>query len=165
MYFFIFITLVVSAYVATYFALYYMMPFLFEQRAAHLGKRSLYSLAIIFALTLVTLSLSASVADAEWSNRLQHAFGGGFSAFIVYFLAVKDSGVRITALQLFILGLLIVTALGVGNELIEFLGQTYTNFIFATHINDTWFDLLSNTVGALFAALALAPFANGLRGS
>ncbi len=49
-----------------------------------------------------------------------------------------------------------VMTLGVGNEIIEFLLHNYTGLQFSTAINDTWLDLVSNTVGAVLAGILLS---------
>ena len=76
---------------------------------------------------------------------------GGVVAFVMFFLVVRDTRTALTRLQFFILGFLIVTALGVANELLEFFLQQTTGIIFNDDIFDTWLDLFSNTNGALLA--------------
>ena len=98
------------------------------------------------------------VPDTFWANRLQHAFGGGFMALVVYIFALRDSDISLRIFQAVIFGILIVTALGVGNELLELTLQTFTGVQFTHYLTDTWLDLLSNTVGVLAGAFLLFPW-------
>jgi hypothetical protein len=93
----------------------------------------------------------------EFSNRVLHAYGGGFMAFLVCFLVVRDSKLSLTKFQFFIFSFLIVAALGVANEILEFFLQNYAGMIFSSHINDTWYDLMSNTIGSLIATVCFVP--------
>lgn len=57
---------------------------------------------------------------------------------------------------------LIGTALGVANELFEFLLQSTTHLVFSPTVTDTWLDLLSNTIGigvavSIFSAFIKTP--------
>jgi glycopeptide antibiotics resistance protein len=87
-------------------------------------------------------------------------FGGGFLSLLICFLATRNSKTSLSKFQFFIISSLIVSTMGVANEIIEFLLQNYTNldFTFAQTINDTWLDLISNTIGALLGAILLTPF-------
>ena len=79
-------------------------------------------------------------------------------AIVVCFLAIKDSGVRVRKFQFLIISILVATALGVMNEILEFFLQNYFGFISSATVNDTWLDLISNTVGILIATTILTPF-------
>ncbi|MBM3204789.1 hypothetical protein FJZ48_02295 [Candidatus Uhrbacteria bacterium] len=81
-------------------------------------------------------------------------------AYMVCFIAAKDSRVSISKFSFFVFSVLIVTGLGVANEIIEFIGQNYFHYLFAPHINDTWLDLISNTVGIAVGSACFVPFAN-----
>lgn len=76
---------------------------------------------------------------------------------IICFLVVRDSGLKIGRFQFFVFSAMIVTALGVGNEILEYYAQTYFGIIAAATVDDTWLDLISNTVGICAAALLLIP--------
>jgi len=72
-------------------------------------------------------------------------------AFLTCVLATRDARVNVDRGRFILLALLIVTALGVGNELAELALQSLTKFPFTDSLIDTWLDLLSNTTGALIA--------------
>lgn len=141
-----------------YVFLEHVFNLFFEKHLAHLGKRSLTSVAIILAVSLFGYFLTSLIPDPETSNRILHMFGGGFMAVMVCFLVVKDSRIAITRFQFFVFSFFVVTALGVGNEILEFVLQQYFNFISSTYINDTWLDLISNTAGILVGSACFTPF-------
>lgn len=136
---------------AAYLGLYFLMPFLLSQKPAFLTRRSLHSILLIIGLSLLVSYGAAHIPDPVIGNRILHALGGGFLAFLACFLAARDSRIAIHRPQFIILSLMIVTALGVGNELAEFALQSITGFPFTDSLTDTWLDLLSNTTGALVA--------------
>ncbi len=151
-------TFVLAAlYAAVYLFLYFFLPVFFQQKTQPLAKRSADSIGLIVLLSLAIFVLTAAVQDQEISNRLLHIFGGGFLALTTCFLVVRDTKLKITKFQFFVISFLIVTALGVGNELLEFLLQSTTGTIFSPTPTDTWLDLLSNTIGALLASACLIP--------
>jgi hypothetical protein len=140
-----------------YFVLSYGLAIFFSWDWPRFTWRTMYSLAIILVTATAVIVAVESAPSLELANRIQHAFGGGFLAFLTCFLVAKDMGRPITRFQFFVLSFLIVTALGVANEIFEFVMQDFFGFYFAKHLNDTWLDLVSNTVGALTAALILVP--------
>ena len=105
---------------------------------------------IIFAIA-ASLLISFS-ASGDLSNRLLHALTGGFVSFFICFLVVKNANFRITRFQFFIFSFLVVTALGVANEILEFALQNYAEISITQTVNDTWLDLISNTLGSFLAA-------------
>ena len=109
---------------------------------------SFRSIAVLLFTCVAVAILLHFISDTFWNNRFQHALGGGFIAYLVCFLAATDSKVRMSRFQFAILGVLIVTSLGVANEILEFFLQNYLGLLMAASINDTWLDLISNTVGA-----------------
>ena len=86
-----------------------------------------------------------------WANRVLHALGGGAMAMLVCYRAMKDAHLKISRFQFVALSLLLATAMGVANELMEFSIQTTAGIIFAPNTMDTWLDLTSNTVGMVVA--------------
>ena len=146
----------------SYFILFFLFPFFFEHRIAKVTKKSFLFAAVVTFLSFTGYLAGFHISDLEFANRLQHAFGGGFLAFLICFLATKDSGVKISKFQFFIFSALIVTALGVINESMEYVLQNYFGFtlMFADSINDTWLDLVSNTVGIAIAGVCFTPFVN-----
>ena len=114
------------------------------------------SLVTIAVLCLVTFGISFVIPNDFWANRWLHAVGGGMTGFILYWLAVRDSHTSLNTTQFFVLGFLLVTALGVANELMEMILQLAHIEIAAATVTDTWFDLASNTVGATLTGLVVS---------
>ena len=141
-----------------YVGLCALFPHFFENAFLKPGAISKKSLAYIVAFACVVFVVSAGISDMELSNRVLHVFGGGFLAFFICFLAARDSRVRIRRFQFFLFSFLIVIALGVANEILEFFLQNYFHFGFTRNVNDTWLDLISNVAGALIASLCLLLF-------
>ena len=141
-----------------YVGLFSLFPYFFKNTHPALNRRSLYSILYIFLFSLLVYTVSFSLTDQNLGNRIMHTFGGGFLAFFTCFLAVRDSQLRIGKFQFFLFSFLIVISLGVANEIMEFILQNHFNFIFSQTINDTWWDLTSNLIGALIASAILIPF-------
>ena len=146
---------------AAYFMLLALYPLLFSQKRTALSFRSLLSLGTIILISTLVLLVSFSIQDVDLGNRVLHTFGGGFLGFLVCFLAAKDSRININRFQFLVFSALIVLALGIANELLEFMLQEYVGMIFAIHVNDTWLDLASNVTGIVLGALLITPFYRG----
>lgn len=141
-----------------YFVLSYCLAAFFEwEKPSFSVRASCISIFSIFAVAFGVFVAMTLVEDRQLANRIEHAFGGGFLAFLVCYLVARDMGRPITRFQFLVLAFLTVTALGVANEIFEFFGQNYFGWIVAKHLNDTWYDLISNTVGALIAAALFVP--------
>ena len=157
--FFTFVTIFyLIVYPFTYLVLFFLFPYFFGQPPTRVSWRSVPSVVFIMLLSLLFFAISAAVPDEELSNRMLHVLAGGLTAFLVCFLAMRDSKVKITKFQFIVFGALMVIAMGVANEVVEFFGQNYTTLIFAQNINDTWLDLISNTVGIIIGTICLMPF-------
>lgn len=141
---------------ATYLIVYFLAPWIFKQPLPRFGRANVISIAFILIASLIAFGISGLPHDPWWQNRLLHGLGGGSLAFLVCFLAFRDNALPLNRLQFFILGFLIVTALGVANELAEFFGQKYLALSFARTIEDTWLDLASNTIGAVLLGTVLS---------
>jgi uncharacterized membrane-anchored protein len=143
----------------TYLILLRFYPHLFNQPRRETSIHRIWTVcAIILAVETVFFSISFSLgSNVGIGNRLLHAMGGGFTAFLVSYFATRDSGVQLTRIQFFIISALVVTALGVGNELAEFFFQETIGTISAQSTIDTWQDLLSNTIGLILAASIFTP--------
>ncbi|GEM_PF-730431 len=142
---------------AAYIFLYFLFGLFFKNKIIPLNPNAWRSILLILLFhSLVQIGIW-SIPDPEWSNRFQHAIGGGFLSFIICFVVAKDSKIRIQPLQFLVWSFLVVTALGVANEMVEFFLQTTTPLVFTTGLEDTWLDLLSNWVGVLLAAGCLMP--------
>lgn len=138
-----------------YVALAYAFAWFFAGARARLTAAQVLRAIVPIAFVVVTAdAVSIAIVDWQLSNRVLHIFGGGFAGFLTCALAARDAGLSIGRLRLIAIAALIVTFMGVANELLEFALQQYAHFRFAAGPLDTWFDLASNTVGiALGAAL------------
>jgi hypothetical protein len=150
------ITLVMAL---VYIGLMVSFPALFFQKTEKLNlRKALTSIVIISALSISAYVVSFFLSDPEFSNRILHAWGGGFLGFLICYLAASDAKLRLTKFQFFVFAFLFVSTLGVGNEISEYILQIVTGEPYAPHITDTWLDLISNTVGILIASLFFIPF-------
>ncbi len=153
-----YLALVSFALCLVYIGLFFLFPAFFGQKMVRFPLRSFYSIALIVFFSGVVFAISLAIPNAETSNRIMHIFGGGFISYLICFLAVLDSKTRVGKFQFFVFSFLLVIALGVGNEILEYFLQNYTMFSFAKTANDTWLDLISNCAGALIAAVLFTPF-------
>lgn len=144
---------------ATYAVLLLFLPFFFNVARGPVSRRTaLISVAAIILLSVAGYVVALSIPDLAVSNRVLHGFGGGFMAFFACFLAARDSVLPVGRVRFFIMAMLIVTVLGVLNELAELFLERCCNLPLPKTLDDTWLDLLSNTTGLLFAALCFVPF-------
>jgi glycopeptide antibiotics resistance protein len=151
-----YIIFIVGAMIGAYGALLLLLPLLFNSPIVWPTSTSWQAVGCIIICASMALTIAFLPSDPWWSNRLLHCIGGGVLASIMCFLAVRDSKVGLNRMQYFLVNFLIVTALGVANELAEFFLQTHAIGSFAASIDDTWLDLTSNTVGSLSAGVVLA---------
>lgn len=142
---------------AAYVAMRVLFPYFFNQSAQRFGRETVLSIALIVSVSVLISFGSFLITDPELSNRVLHALGGGFLGILMCWLAARDSGVRMTRFQFAVLSGLIVLALGVGNEVLEFGLQEFAGITFARTIDDVWLDLVSNVVGVTLGILALTP--------
>lgn len=143
--------LAMSTYVATFYALPHVV-------AIPQKHPRIFSVCLVGITSLSFASLSVLFPESALGNRIQHAVGGGALVVLIVLLVVSESGWRLTRLQFFILAVLSASTLGVAYELLEFLGEIVTPIVFQTAQYDTWLDLLSNSVGAVGAALVVSLF-------
>lgn len=141
-----------------YFFLEHLFNLFFERHLAHVNKRNISSVLTIILSSSFVYLIAYLIPDVNLSNRFLHMIGGGFLSVMVCFLVVKDSRIHISKFQFFVFSFFIVTALGVGNEIMESILQNYTSMVFATSINDTWLDLISNLMGILAGSICFTPF-------
>lgn len=146
------IAVVCIGYIACYFFLFQLLPIFFRQSRLPLGLRSIASVSFIFFLSILSYVVALNVPDVDLGNLILHMFGGGFLAAILCYLVVRDTGVTLTRFQFFVITFLIVLALGVANEHLEFFVQTFTRFSYADTVQDTWIDLVNNSIGAVLGA-------------
>ncbi len=151
MYYFL---ILVSALCFAYVFLSYLFSLFFNNSFPQLGSNAPIRFLTITFLLFIIVMVSYMIPDHELGNRFMHAIGGGFLSFFICFLVVRDTKIHMSKMQFFVFSFLIVTSLGVANEIAEFILQNYTDyFIFAANINDTWLDLVSNTIGALLGGV------------
>ena len=150
----VFITLALCA---TYGIILELFPRLFVQERSTSLKNPLPTLFFIIIFSTLSYTVSIAIPDPSLSNRVLHVFGGGFLAFAVSFLAARDSQISINKFQLLVISTLISLALGVANELLEFILQSSGLVIAARNVDDTWFDLASNTIGIILASIIFVP--------
>ncbi len=148
----LYIFVIGAALCVSYYILGYLFALFFEKPLPKFTWRSAYSLALIFGGSILVYLVVQWSPDEEFGNRIQHAFGGGFLGLLTCYLAVRDTKLSLNRFQFFALAFLVVTALGVANELFEYILQNYFHFVISETVNDTWLDLWSNTVGALLGA-------------
>lgn len=153
-----YLLLITAGLVTSYFGISYLLSYFFEQRRPQFGRRTVMSLVVISAASLLGYIIVLNIPNPELANRILHGYGGGFLAFLVCFLSVQDCKIKLTTFQFIVMSVLIVTALGVMNEILEFILQNYFALNFSDTINDTWFDLVSNSAGILAAVILLVPF-------
>lgn len=142
----------------SYIPVAFLFSLFFENRIPKLNINSARSVGIMALYTGFIFWLSFVVLEPEFGNRILHAFGGGFFSFLVCFRVVRDFKITISKTRFLVFAALVVTALGVMNELIEFFVQAHGTLIFATTISDTWLDLMSNSIGIIIGALCFVPF-------
>lgn len=141
----------------------FLFPFFFYQAADKTSDKSLFSFIIITIFSFASYFAAISAPSDWFSNRLLHFLVGGFLSILICFLAVKDINLKIGKFQFFLFSFLLAVALGVGNEIIEFMLQNYFELTFARSVTDTWLDLISNVLGALLAAAVFTPFINPIK--
>lgn len=146
-----------GSYALAYFGMYAFFPMILGQRLYKPTKLSAFAIVLILILISATIIITMGRHNEFWPNRFEHAFGGGVIMMLAAYLAQKDSRTRMTRFQFFALSALLVTALGVANEILELYVYFAFGYNFANSVLDTGFDLLSNTVGILLASLVLVP--------
>ncbi len=142
----------------SYFILLTLFSVFFKGKLPRVQLRSVYSVLLIAIASGLSYAISYAVPDPQLSNRVLHVVGGGFVSFFVCFLVTKDSRFSLTTFQFVIFSILIVTTMGVCNELSELFVQTHSHMIFSDNQNDTWLDLLSNSIGIALGVLVFTPF-------
>lgn len=140
--------------VVIYSVLYVGFQKIFAQKYKSFSRKSLFSIVILTILSIATYYISFNFfIDPVLGNRFLHAFGGGFILFLVVHAALQDAGIILKRSIVFIAGLMLVTLLGLFNEVLEAFLQQRVDFVFSPSLTDTLLDLVSNTVGFLLAYL------------
>lgn len=145
-------------YTVAYVTLFFGCSYFLTNAWPKLTLRSLQPLVSIFIFFAVVWAIVCIIPDADFANRVLHAVGGGSLIVLTAFFALRTSGTRVNRFQFFVIGIAVAAVFGVANEIMEFFLQNYFGMFMAGSINDTWLDLMSNTVGSLLAIACLAPF-------
>lgn len=147
-----FIPLFMAFYAIAYAAVSFLSALFFSGKLPRFGRESVRSIVILAVLIAAVFAVVAFIPGEELGNRFQHAVGGGVLGIVLCFLVFRDQRIRVKRFQFFVWSVLVVTALGVCNELFEFFAQSFSTMIFADNPLDTWRDFASNTVGIALAA-------------
>lgn len=142
----------------SYIVLWFVFTLFFTGSVPIMKPRSVYSLLMIAALSVASYTISFSLLDGELGNRVLHALGGGFASYAVCFFVVRDAGIVIGKVRFAFFSALIATAMGVGNEILEYVLQAHFHLLFSSVLADTWLDLISNTAGLLLGVIVFTPF-------
>lgn len=147
-----YLLILMPAYIVCYYIFTYFFQIFFKGKILQIRSNFLDIFIVLF-LFIGWIFVTILIPDAELSNRFQHAFSGGFCITLLLYYAYKASGIHITRCQFFVISLLIATFCGVGNEMLEFLGQKYLGIMFASNVEDTWLDLYANTFGIIVGTI------------
>ncbi|MEN9647369.1 MAG: hypothetical protein RLY57_173 [Candidatus Parcubacteria bacterium] len=150
----LYLGLITVGMVVVYSVLYVGFQKIFTQKYKPFSRKSCFSIVILTILSIATYYISFNFfTDPVLGNRFLHAFGGGFVLFLVAHAALQDAGIVLKQSTVFITGFMIVTLLGLFNEVLEAFLQQHVDFVFAPSLTDTLLDLVSNTVGFIVAYL------------
>ena len=159
-----YLSLLVFSFCLLYLILLPLFAWFFGAPRPVFTRTTLWALGVVALACLVIFSFTFSLNDPIWRNRVQHGLGCGFLTFGICFLAAKFSEIKLSRARFALFSFLLVTALGVLNEVIEFVLQNYFDFFFTAKVNDTWLDLISNWIGILVAGLIFVPLWRDKRG-
>lgn len=142
-----YLLLLIPAYVVVYFLIIWWFQIFFDikEKAAYNWNHVLIILGIYF-LVIYWISF---IDNHEIANRIQHAMWWWFLMVILTYFSILASKENINKFQFIFLAFFIATTFGVFNELAESVFQNTLNIQFAPNINDTWFDLWANSIGAV----------------
>ncbi len=135
-----------------YVAMRLFLPRFFNiSRETHIDRRAYGSILLIVATSAIGYALSYAIPDPWWANRALHVVGGGITTTLTCFLAARESMPHMRRRRFLMIAIMAVTILGVANEMAEFGLQHLTGVIYAPDMEDTWWDLASNTAGMLLS--------------
>ena len=158
----LYLSLITLGICVEYIGMFHLFPYLFSQKTYSLGKENGKSIVYIVGISLLSYLIYYLIPDGEFENRVLHGLSGGFVSIVACFFAAKDlqmfQGFSVNRVQYFVLSFLVVMFLGIVNEIAECFLQNIFGFIAAATINDTWFDLISNLIGAVTAISITIPF-------
>jgi hypothetical protein len=126
---------------------FFLLPALlnFTAPGTRTGNRLL--LAAGCSCYLISWFLPSPLIEGEDTQFTTHFVGGGIFTGFIWLYLVRQLGWNLTTLLELISLQALVSALGVANELFEFV-MTKSNLLNLTPC-DTWWDLLANSAGAL----------------
>ncbi len=151
-----YLLLLIPAYVVVYFLLisWFQRFFNINEKKESSWKHVMIILAIFF---MVMLWISF-IPNPELANRIQHSIWWWFLMVVISYFSIIASKVNINRFQFIFLAFFIATTFGVFNELAESLFQIILDIKFAPNINDTWFDLWANSIGAVLWIIIFTNF-------
>ena len=131
-----------------YIFIFALFSLFFENKRSFKNKLVLRSVIYPIFMSSVIYFFIFNTLDPffGWGNRLVHALNGGFITFFLCFLVAKDGDFKINRFQFFIFSFLLVTAFGVFYEIFEFVAQHFFHIEMVIGIEDTWLDLISNSL-------------------
>jgi hypothetical protein len=91
---------ITAALCLAYAVMLLLFPMFFREAIRPFQLRSMASLVVIGALSLMTAVVSRHIPDAALGNRFLHIVGGGLLGTLAAFLAARDSRVSITPLPI-----------------------------------------------------------------
>ena len=151
--------LMAIAFFLAFLLLFLLLPPFLNHKSTPLNTRA-FVLAGVFGIAIFSIHLiGINVENVFWGNRFLHV-AGAILVFLLFFTVVRMTRTPMKRIQFFVFGFLLTTTLGVANEVAEFGGQALLGIEFATSIYDTWFDLLSNAVGAGLVGIVSSLFLN-----
>jgi hypothetical protein len=149
----------ITSFILTYLIFLVLFPLFLTNVKGSIKNATKTSLLLILLGGIIAHIIGFTI-PGELGNRLLHLLGGGVLASYLCYRVIVDTKVSITKFQFFSLTVLIVTALGVANEMAEFVLQESSILISTTSINDIWLDLIMNTAGTILATLILTAKVN-----
>lgn len=157
----IYLSCILTGMCVAYISLFFLFQKVYKNNKSVIkpNGNSLVSLLIIAVLNIAIYFISYHIIQNEFiANRFLHSIGGGLMVFLICLLAVKDSKTEISNKNLLLTGFVIVTVLGISNELIEYFLQNHIDFVFAPNSTDTELDLASNIIGYFISSIYLVSF-------
>lgn len=149
----------IASYCVLYLFIFSAIPFLLYRRTATFTSQTLTSFAAIIGFCVALPLISGFLSDMSSGNRIVHTFFSGFIAVFVSFFAIKDTAVRISRLQFFVLGILVATLFFAAmHKISEDALQSTLGVVFVESTENTWLHLMINTMGAIVSALGLLFF-------
>ena len=142
-----YLLLLIPALVIVYFLLIWWFKIFFNIKEK--PKYKWVHILIILWFFLSVIYWITYINDLELANRIQHALWWWFLMIVITYLSIIASKVNINKFQFIFLSFFIATTFWVANELAESIFQNTLNIQFAPNINDTWFDLWANSIGAI----------------